>query len=101
MPPTAAQLSSFLRRLRAAARSDLVYLTAYALDGARDLGWDVFDVRQQLVELSPPDFLRAERSTFLSGETVWVFQPTLPDDTELWIRLIERHGIVVVSFHLG
>ena len=101
MPPTSAQLSAFLRRLRAAVDSGCVELTANAIGGARDLGWTAEDIRWQLAELSQEDFLRIEDSTAPEGGRIWVFLPEMPEEGHLWIRLTERRGIVVISFHRG
>ena len=94
-------LSSFLARVREAASSGRVELRVYALDGARELGWDAADIRAQLLDLVEADFLRTERSTAPEGGLIWVFTPDLWDGGYLWIRLIERKNIVVVSFHEG
>ena len=78
-----------------------VEVRAYALAGARDLGWEAADIRAQLLELSEGDFLRTECSTAPAGGLIWVFTPDLWDGGYLWIRLIERKNIIVVSFHEG
>lgn len=94
-------LSSFLARVRGAASAGRVEIRTYALDGAREFGWDAADVRAQLLDLVEADFLRTERSTAPEGGLIWVFTPDLWDGGYLWIRLIERKNIVVVSFHEG
>lgn len=94
-------LSSFLTRLRQAVSVGRIEVRAYALDGARDLGWDPTDICAQLLELSAEDFLRTERSTAPEGGLIWVFTPDTWDGGHLWIRLIERRNIIVVSFHEG
>ena len=85
--------------MRAAVADGRVEFTGYAREGADDLGWDQFDMVEQLRELTPDDFLRCEESH--DGSRVWVFIPGLWDDWYLWVRLVERGGIVVVSFHRG
>ena len=92
---------AFLRRVRRAVSAGRVEIRAYALDGARDLGWDAADIRAQLLDLVDGDFLRTERSTAPEGGLIWVFTPETWDDEYLWIRLVERKGVVVVSFHQG
>jgi len=99
--PTPAALAAFLTRVGAAVAEGRVEITAYARDGADDLGWVKFDILEQLRELMPDDFLRREESTARAGDLVWIFTPGLWDDSYLWVRLVERAGIVVVSFHHG
>lgn len=55
----------------------------------------------QLLDLSADDLLRTESSTAPQGGIVWIFTPEFWDGGFLWIRLVERAGIVVVSFHKG
>lgn len=71
------------------------------LDGLRDLEWTAADLRLQLLELSVDDFLRTVVSTAPQGGLVWVYTPESWDGGYLWIRLIERTGVVVISFHKG
>ena len=57
-----------------------------------------------LADLEVSDFERCERST--NGprgghELVWVFTPASDDGLPLWVRLVERGGVVVVSFHIA
>ena len=89
----------FLRRARRAVRADRVLLTSKAAGEAWDqLEWDIDDALAMLVELLPDDFLRTEPSTERPGDEVHVFCPVY-DEVELWVRLVERSGIVVVSLH--
>ncbi len=101
VPPAAALLAAFLLRLRRAVDDDRVEIRAYALDGLRDLEWSGEDLRLQLLELTAENFLRTEHSTAREGGLIWVFTPDLWDGGYLWIRLVERAGIVVISFHRG
>jgi hypothetical protein len=101
VPPTAAQIGAFLVRLRRAVDGGRVEIRGYALDGLRDLEWTVVDLRLQLLELAIDDLLRTEQSTAPEGGFIWVFTPELWDGGHLWIRLVERAGIVVISFHKG
>jgi hypothetical protein len=78
-----------------------VEIRGYALDGLRDLEWTVVDLRLQLLELAIDDLLRTEQSTAPEGGLIWVFTPELWDGGHLWIRLVERAGIVVIIFHKG
>lgn len=63
--------------------------------------WSAGDLRLQLLDLTAEDFLRIEDSTAPQGGLIWVFTPELWDEGQLWIRLVERGGIVVISFHRG
>ena len=99
--PSAADIAAFLRRVRAAVDGGRVVLSDYAVEGADELGWEPWDVRAQLRELGPEDWFRCEESVALPGDLLWVFTPELWDGDSLWIRLLERNGIVVVSFHRG
>ncbi|MCK6501942.1 hypothetical protein L6R53_00815 [Myxococcota bacterium] len=101
MPPSPEQVSSFLRRLRHSVSEGRLEIRAYALDGMRDLEWTTDDLRLQLLELARTDFLRVEDSTAPQGGIIWVFTPEYWDGGHLWIRLVERAGVVVVSFHRG
>ena len=76
-------------------------IRGYALDGLRELEWTAQDLRLQLLELTLDDLLRTEESTAPEGGVVWVFTPEFWDGGHLWIRLVERSGIVVISFHKG
>jgi len=78
-----------------------VEIRGYALDGLRDLEWTVVDLRLQLLKLAIDDLLRTEQSTTPEGGLIWVFTPEHWDGGHLWIRLVERAGIVVISFHKG
>ncbi len=99
--PTDAQLNALLVRMRTAVRAGRVEVRAYAREGMRELGWEPEDVRIQLLELAAPDFLRVEESTAAQGGLIWVFTPELWDGGHLWIRLVERRGVVIISFHQG
>lgn len=101
VPVPADQLASFLFRLRCAVTEGRVEIRAYALEGLRDLEWTAEDLRLQLLELAVEDFLRVEDSTAPQGGVIWVFTPEFWDGGHLWIRLVERSGIVVISFHRG
>jgi len=94
-------IAAFLVRTRTALRAGRVVISSYAMEGAEGLGWDESDVFQQLGDLTPDEFLRREKSQVRPWETIWVFTPTLSQEEYLWIRLVERDGIIVVSFHLG
>ena len=74
-------------------------VTTKAADEARDeLGMEPADIVSFLPELVEEDFERREPSTQRQGDDIWVFIAAV-EHNELWIRLIERNGIVVVSFH--
>ena len=74
---------------------------AFALDGLRDLEWTAQDLGLQRLELTVDDLLRTEESTAPEGGLVWVFTPEFWDGGYLWVRLVERAGVVVISFHKG
>jgi hypothetical protein len=99
--PTCEQIIAFLTRLRRAITEGRIQVRAYALDGLRDLEWTAEDLRQQLLDLTVDDLLRTESSTAPQGGLVWVFTPEFWDGGFLWIRLVERAGFVVISFHKG
>lgn len=101
MNPVVLDLAAFLRRARAAVDEGRVILSDYALEGADTLGWEPWDVRMQIRELAVDDWLRCEASTEVPGDMLWIFTPELWDNGYLWIRLVERNGIFVVSFHRG
>lgn len=100
MDPTPAQLRNFLRRLRAAIDAHRVFVSAYAAERAADeLGWGQWDIFEQLKELNADDYHRREVSHGPLADVIWVFTPEGWDEETLWIRLIERDGVLVVSFH--
>ena len=45
--------------------------------------------------------LSSFHSTAPEGGSIWVFTPDLCNGEYLWIRLVERRNIVVISFHEG
>jgi hypothetical protein len=91
---------AFLKRLGRAAAAGRVRLTVKATDEIRDHGWDTSWALDLIASLTAEDFERCEDSTVFAGDILWVFCPEIDDGT-LWIRLTEREGIVVVSFHLA
>lgn len=100
MEPTPAELTAFLQRVRTAATSGKVIVSQYAAERAADeLQWDQWDIFEQLKDLVPDDLRHCEISRAPSADLIWVFTPQLWDGDLLWIRLIERDGVVVVSFH--
>lgn len=97
MPPVA----PFLARLRSAARLGRVRVSAKAVDEARaDLEWDHGTILEVVCGLQADDFERTERSTARPSDVIWVFCPEYDEGT-LWIRIVEREGFVVISFHLA
>jgi hypothetical protein len=97
--PAEAQIAAFLRRLKDAVRKGRVVISVYAAERAADeLGWDQADILLMLHELTVSDFRRSETSIRDPADLIWVFCPEVDYDI-LWIRLIERQGILVVSFH--
>lgn len=101
--PREAGVAAFLRRVREAVVAKRVRASDYARERAReDLGWDLFDIREQLRELTEDDFYRREPSHDQPWEDIWTFTPPLLDEEGfLWIRIVERDGVLVVSFHRG
>ena len=107
MSPSRSKISAFLRRLRLAIRQELVFVEVYALDRAtEDFEWDRFAIVDELKWLELDDFHKTDvaKDPRYTGEMIWVFCPEvdLPprfDTRKLWIRLIERKGFIVISFH--
>jgi hypothetical protein len=96
------ELSGFLVRIQEAVDSGRVRATDYAREGAAVLGWNEWDIALQLRDLRAADWLRCEWSRDpLQPALIWVFAPDFWDGGGLWVRLIERSGILVVSFHKG
>lgn len=59
-------------------------------------------MHEQLLMLAEDDLFRREPCTDRPWEDVWTFTPPMPDNEGfLWIRLVERDGVLVVSFHRG
>ncbi len=96
-----AELRAFLGRLRVAVVEERIEVRDYAIEGLRALEWSLVDLRLQLLDLTDSDFLRTEPSTAPEGGRIWVFTPDHWEGGFLWIRLVERHGVVVISFHRG
>jgi hypothetical protein len=103
MSPKKPIVSGFLRRVRQAVIEKRVRFSDYARERAReDLGWELDDMQEQLLMLTEEDLFRREPSTDRPWEDVWTFTPPLLDEEDfLWIRLVEREGVLVVSFHRG
>jgi hypothetical protein len=91
-------VAAFLVRVRTACREERVQVRRSALQDAEELGWGFPRIVAELEDLEVADFERRARSTTRPDDTMWVFCPEAGAIT-LWIRLIERSGIVVVSFH--
>jgi len=72
---------------------------ATTLDWGRATQQDLWHIPEQLKELAVEDHRHCELSKAPTTDAIWVFTPELWGDDLLWIRLIERNGIVVVSFH--
>ena len=101
VPPSPRDLQRFLKRLEQALAADAVRVSTYARQRAFDeLQFDALDILLVVGELDAESFEKCVLSEVSHDELVWVFCPTV-DDTILWIRLIERNGILVVSFHPG
>jgi hypothetical protein len=93
------EIGAFLRRLHSALDDERVVVSDKASEeAASDLGWDRTDVLDELRELQVDDYLRSERSARRPSDVVHTFTPPLADG-ELWVRLVERDGFIVVSFH--
>lgn len=99
MSRTNPSVSRFLARLRAALSAGHVVITRKAAREATDeLGLDRLVVFEVLAELDLDDFNRTVPSSAVPGDVVWVFTPAY-DTMTLWIRLVERNKVIVVSFH--
>lgn len=101
--PREVGVAAFLRRIREAVAAKRVRASDYARERAREeLGWDIFDIGEQLCELTEEDLYRREPSHDRSWEEIWTFTPPLLDEEGfLWIRIVERDGFLIVSFHRG
>ncbi len=89
------QVAAFLARVRLAVATEHVVISSKAADEAtEELGWVQEDILDELCELEAADYLRSEPSIVRAGGVVHTFTPG-----DLWIRLVERGGIIVVSFH--
>ena len=94
-----AQIRAFLHRLAVAVGDDRVFVTRKAAqEAAEELGFDRVTILNTLAELEVRDFSHVVASTAVPDVRVWVFTPETESMT-LWIRLVERTGMVVVSFH--
>ena len=100
MPPTADQITAYLRRLRRRVDEGRIQFTRNANLSIEDMEWTQADATEQVRCLRQEDFLRVETST-VDESMIWVFTPDEPWFGRLWIRLVERAGITVVSFHPG
>lgn len=93
------EIPAFLGRLFVAVDEERVVVSKKASEeAAADLGWDGSDVLEEIRELQVDDYVRSERSTRRPSDVVHTSTPPL-DDGELWIRLVERDGFIVVTFH--
>ena len=93
------QVGSFLRRLRRALTADNVLLTRKAAEeAAHELHMQREEVFEVLAQLNGLDFDHTAPSAALPGDLVWVFTP-VHDGVTLWIRVVERGKVIVVSFH--
>jgi hypothetical protein len=90
---------AFLARLRLACRANRVLLTPSTQQEADALGFDVVAVEHVLMNLETEDFEKLVPSTRRPGDVIWVFVPVVDGDLTLWIRMIERGNVVVISFH--
>jgi hypothetical protein len=101
--PREAGVAAFLRRVREAVAANRVRTSDYARERAReDLCWNALDIGEQLSELTEDDLYRREPSHDRPWEDIWTFTPPLLDEEGfLWIRIVERGGVLVVSFHRG
>ena len=100
MRPSDAQIESFLSRLRKAVLEGRVRFSRYAVADLQDMAWSRDDALDHLASLGLEDFLRIETSN-VDTLPIWVFEPDDPWFDALWIRLVERSDVVVISFHQG
>lgn len=102
MATSTPRVAAFLRRVRHLVEDGRLQVTDYARSRAwAELEWTEWDIREQVLTLTVADHERCEDSTVHPDDVVWVFCPENPDHGALWIRLIERDGVIVVSFHQG
>ncbi len=90
-------IARILRRLRTLAAEREVRFTLKALRELAALGRDATDACETLEGLKPTDFVKAMVSE-ATGEWMYVFKPYV-GDISIYLKLILRHGCVVVSFH--
>lgn len=95
------RITAFLARVRQAIRDGEVVASAKAIDeAAEDLNWSREDIVAFLLLLEAHAYERIERSLVRPGDDLWVFCPEIDEGT-LWIRIVAREGVIVVSFHLA
>lgn len=94
----AAIIEVFLRRVSSACRENRVQVSLSAQQDAAEIGFDRPMIESVLLRLASSDFEKRVSGARNVDEWVWVFVPAV-DDLVLWVRLIERAGVVVVSFH--
>jgi hypothetical protein len=100
MCPDDSEIETFLSRARRACRGGRVRLTRKALGEAwEELCWESPDILLQIEALVLHDFYDLVESTARPGEQVWVFCPETTFEGSLYVRLVERDGLIVVSFH--
>ena len=96
-----AKISAFVRRLHAAVDTDAVVVSGKAArEAAEELHFERADILDMLRGLVAADFSHCVPSRVRPGDLLWVFTPEY-DSLTLWIRLVERHNIIVVSSHEG
>lgn len=94
MPPA---LADVLRRVRALAAEQKVRFTLKAVRELAALGLDATDACESLEALKAADFVKRLASE-ATGEWMYVFKPKV-GGILAYVKLILRHGCVVVSFH--
>lgn len=95
------EIEAFLFRVRAAVHLGQVDVKDYAADrAAEEFGWALEDIFDVLDDLCTNDFRECQISKRSTRDLIWVFTPEY-EVGRLWIRLIERDQLVVVSFHLA
>src|SRR5688572_16738600 len=92
-------LEEDLSRVLGLAHAGRIYLTAKALEEIDELGLgldpaDAVDVVRQLTRADFDERLSSQAT----GEWMYVFKPTVAT-TCVYVKIIERGGCVVVSFH--
>lgn len=107
MKTSPSKVAGFLDRLQHSLEEEQVVVSVYALERAAiDLEWDHLAILDELKWLTASAFHRIEigRDPRYLGEDIWVFCPRVNfapsfEGSNLWIRMIERRGVIVISFH--
>lgn len=96
--PSGSAVQTFLSKLHASCAQEAVFVSRAALEDAEEMGWGYADIVAQLVCLAADDFEKRVASQRFPWEQIWVFCPSSSGE-QLWIRIVERNGFFIISFH--